>query len=104
MADWFLYIIRCGDGTLYTGITKDIQRRLAEHRGRDGGNKGAKYLRSRGPLKLVYAKKAGTRSQALAMEYRIKRMKKREKEKIISNSRFFPNTYFPPTRSRRSAG
>jgi putative endonuclease len=81
MPDWFLYIIRCGDNTLYTGITMDVQRRLAEHRGI--GGKGAKYLCGRGPLKVVYKIKAGTRSRALTMEYKVKSMEKKEKEKLI---------------------
>jgi len=79
MPCWFLYMIRCGDNTLYTGITTDIKRRIAEHRGKGG----AKYLRGRGPLRLVYKKKAGTRSEALKMEYMVKRMKKKEKEEMI---------------------
>jgi putative endonuclease len=81
MPDWFLYIIRCGDSSLYTGITTDVQRRLAEHRGK--GGKGARYLRGRGPLIVVYKRKAGTRSGALKMEYKVKSMKKKEKEKLI---------------------
>jgi putative endonuclease len=79
MPSWFIYIIRCGDNTLYTGITTDIKRRIAEHRGKGG----AKYFRGRGPLKLVYKKKVGTRSEALKMEYMVKRMKKKEKEETI---------------------
>jgi putative endonuclease len=79
---WFLYIVRCGDGTLYTGITTDVNRRLAEHREKGPGG-GAKYLRGRGPLKVVYTKKAGTRSKALKMEFQIKKMTKGEKEKMI---------------------
>ncbi len=58
-----------------------MRRRIAEHRGK--GNKGAKYLRGKLPLRLVYKKKAGTRSEALKMEYRVKRMKKKEKEEMI---------------------
>jgi putative endonuclease len=57
-----------------------MERRLAEHRGK--GGRGARYLRGRGPLKVVYKKRAGTRSQALKMECRLKRMKKKEKEEM----------------------
>ena len=111
MSDWFLYIVRCNDGTFYTGITTDVKRRLAEHRGKGPGG-GAKYLRGRGPLKLVLKKKAGTRSLALKMEYRVKKMDRREKENLIcGKGRFvFPcsksslNIYSPPIRLRRSAG
>jgi putative endonuclease len=81
MPDWFLYIIRCGDNSLYTGITTDVHRRFAEHRGK--GGKGAKYLRGKGPLKLVFKKKTCTRSQALKMESKVKSIKKKEKEKLI---------------------
>ncbi|MGA2507772.1 MAG: GIY-YIG nuclease family protein [Chitinispirillaceae bacterium] len=80
MQHWFLYMVRCGDNSLYTGITTDIGRRIAEHRGK--GRRGAKYLRGKGPLKLVYKKKVGTKSQALKMECRVKRMKKKEKEEM----------------------
>jgi len=48
MSDWYLYIVRCRDGTLYTGISTDVDRRLAEHR--QGGNAGARYLKGRAPL------------------------------------------------------
>jgi putative endonuclease len=119
MARWFLYILRCGDNSLYTGITTDVKRRLAEHRGKAG--RGARYLRGRGPLVLVYTKKAGTRSQALKMEFKVKKMKKNDKERLIRHQETFltkttsmfqpfssitgvPGTYFPSTRSRRLAG
>ena len=78
---WFLYMVRCGDNSLYTGITTDVGRRIAEHRGR--GKIGAKYLRGKGPLELVYKKKVGTRSEALKMECWVKGMKKNEKEEMI---------------------
>ena len=55
---WYVYILRCGDGTLYTGITDDIPRRLAAHR----AGKGAKYTRGRGPLELVYQEQAPDKS------------------------------------------
>ena len=84
MPSWFLYIIRCCDNSLYTGITTDVKRRIAEHRGK--GGKGAKYPRGKLPLKLVYTKKAGTRSDALKMEYRVKRMKKKEKEEMVKKA------------------
>ena len=58
---WYIYILRCGDGTLYTGITDDVPRRLAAHR----SGKGAKYTRGRGPLELVYQEKVPDKSAAL---------------------------------------
>ena len=79
MAQWYLYMIQCGDGSLYTGITTDVKRRLAAHR----ENRGAKYLRGRGPLALVFEKKIGSRSQALIVERRIKKLPKHQKERLI---------------------
>ncbi len=77
---WYVYILRCGDGTLYTGITDDVPRRLAAHR----SGKGAKYTRGRGPLSLVYTEACPDRSAAARREYAIKRLPKREKEALLS--------------------
>lgn len=77
---WYVYILRCGDGTLYTGVTDDIPRRLATHR----SGKGAKYTRGRGPLELVYQEQVPDRSAALRREYQIKRMPKQEKEALLA--------------------
>ncbi len=81
MLDWHLYLIRCHDGSLYTGITTDVARRFAEHR----ENKGvaAKYLRGRGPLMLVFQKKLGSRSLALGVESKVKKLSKARKEELI---------------------
>ena len=76
---WFVYILRCGDGTLYTGVTDDVPRRLETHR----SGRGAKYTRGRGPLELVYQEQAPDKSAALRREYQIKRLTRREKEKLI---------------------
>ena len=72
---WFVYLIRCGDGSLYCGITDDVQRRLEAHR----MGKGAKYTRGRGPLELVYTEECGTYSEALKREYAIKQLPRLEK-------------------------
>ena len=72
---WYLYMIRCGDGTLYTGITDDVQRRFAMHQ----NGKGVKYTRGRGPLTLVYQIECGSRSEELKAEIRVKALKKQEK-------------------------
>lgn len=77
--EWHLYMIRCRDGNLYTGIATDIERRLAEHR----SGKGAKYLRGRSPLKLAFSEKIGRRSLALKIERSIKRLPKDGKERIV---------------------
>lgn len=77
---WYLYILRCGDGTLYTGITTDVEARLEAHR----SGKGAKYTRGRSPLELVYSEKCGTHSDALKREWAVKAMPKEEKWKLIN--------------------
>jgi putative endonuclease len=81
MRDWYLYVIRCRDGTLYTGISTDIDRRLAEHR--EGGDAGSKYLKGRAPLTLLFQKRLGSRSLALKVENRVKKLSKAKKEKMI---------------------
>ena len=81
MSDWHLYLVRCRDGSLYTGITTDVARRLAEHLG--NGDTGAKYLQGRGPLVLVFQKKLGSRSLALGVESKVKKLSKARKEELI---------------------
>lgn len=76
---WTVYILECGDGTLYTGITDDLDRRLRAH----AEGKGAKYTRGRGPLKLCYREAAADKSAALKRECAIKRLQKREKLELI---------------------
>jgi len=81
-AVWHLYMIRLESGHLYTGITTDVERRLAEHR----AGKGAKYLRGKGRLDLVFRQRVGDHSSALKLELQIKKMAKREKEALIKGS------------------
>ena len=76
---WKLYILRCGDGSLYTGITTDVEKRLEAHR----SGKGAKYTRGRGPLELVYREECGEHSAALKREHEIKQLSRQEKEKLL---------------------
>lgn len=76
---WKLYILRCGDGSLYTGITTDVEKRLQTHR----SGKGAKYTRGRGPLELVYREELADHSAALKREHEIKAMSRQEKEKLV---------------------
>ena len=83
---WYVYILRCGDGTLYTGITDDIPRRLAAHR----AGKGAKYTRGRGPLELVYTEQLPDKSAALRREAAIKRLRRGEKERLIERAKSLP--------------
>ena len=81
MSDWYLYVVRCRDGTLYTGISTDVDRRLAEHSG--GGDAGSKYLKGRAPLKLLFQRRLGSRSLALKVENSVKKLSKAKKEKLI---------------------
>ncbi len=79
---WFLYIIRGKDSSLYTGITTDVARRFLEHQSDNG--KGAKYLQGRSPLALVYQAEIGSQSEALRIEYLVKKTSKNLKEKLVS--------------------
>ncbi len=78
---WLVYILCCGDGTLYTGITVDVEARLAAHR----RGKGARYTRGRGPLQLVYLRRARDYSDALGWEADIKRLSRAAKLDLISS-------------------
>jgi len=78
--NWFLYILRCRDGSLYTGITTDVQARLEAHR----AGKGAKYTRGRAPLELVYSENCGDHSAALKRELAVKSLSKTEKMELIN--------------------
>lgn len=76
---WYLYVLRCGDGTLYTGITTDVEKRLEQHR----SGKGAKYTRGRLPLELVYRETCEDHSAALKREYEIKKLSREEKLALL---------------------
>lgn len=82
-AAWTLYMIRCNDGSLYTGITTDVTRRLTEHRDSAGGGKGAKFLRGKSPLELVYEAAVADRSEASRLEYTVKRLTRAQKEALV---------------------
>ena len=77
MKTWFVYILRCADNTLYTGITTDVARRIAEHNA--GKEPGARYTRGRGPVRLVYAEEAVSRSAAASREAAIKQLDRSRK-------------------------
>jgi len=79
---WHVYLVRCGDRSLYTGIATDVSRRFAEHR--QGAGRGSRYLRGRGPLELAYQQPVGTRSLALKVEQQIKKLSKAGKEALIA--------------------
>ena len=77
---WYLYILECRDGTLYTGISDDVARRISQHE----AGKGAKYTRGRAPLKLVYQEICGSHSDALKREHAIHRLSRQEKLAMIN--------------------
>ena len=81
MKIWYLYVVRCGDGTLYTGITTDLKRRLNEH---NTNNKGAKYTKTRRPISLVYYELYQSRSNAQKAEHKFKKLTRKQKEKKIA--------------------
>ncbi|MDK2800293.1 MAG: putative endonuclease [Clostridiales bacterium] len=77
---YYVYIVECKDGTLYTGWTTNLQRRIHEH----NRGKGAKYTRSRYPVELKYFEKFTTKQEAMKREYAIKRLAKKEKVKLLN--------------------
>ena len=77
---WTLYILRCADGSLYTGITNDVDARIAAHE----AGKGAKYTRGRGPFQMVYTEDFATRSEASSREMHIKRMDRAQKLALLA--------------------
>lgn len=81
--DFHLYIVRCADGTLYTGIARDVERRLRAH---EGGRAGAKYLRGRQPLELVFSAHVGSRAAAQRLESRVKRLSRETKLALVGGS------------------
>ena len=78
-----LYMLRCADGSLYTGIAIDVAQRLEEHR---AGIRGAKYLRGRTPVELVFEFPAGDRGAALRLEHRVKTLSKADKELVVAGT------------------
>jgi len=82
MSEWNVYVLRCGDNSLYTGVTTDVERRVNEHNHDD--KLAASYTRSRRPVKLVYSESYKTRSEALKREITIKKLKKAQKEALIT--------------------
>ena len=81
MEQWHIYLVRCRDGALYTGIATDVARRLREHQGKE--RRGAKYLRGRGPLEIAVQQSVGPRCAALRAEAKVKRFPKARKEEMI---------------------
>ena len=80
MNNWIVYVLRCGDDSLYTGVTTDLRRRVDEH---ESGS-GSKYVRSRLPVSVAYVEMGHDQSSALSREYEIKQMSKTQKEDLVS--------------------
>jgi UV DNA damage endonuclease len=80
---WYLYILKCNDSTLYTGITNDLSRRLVQH----NSGTASRYTRSRLPVSLVYQEPCRGRSSALRKEYRMKQLSRKEKEEYIKEKK-----------------
>ena len=78
---YYVYMLRCGDGSLYSGITTDLDRRLKVH----NSGKGAKYTRSRLPVSLAYFEEAEDRSQASKREFELKKLTREKKEVLVKN-------------------
>ena len=78
---WYVYMLRCRGDTIYTGITDDVERRLAAHR----AGRGAKYTRGRGPLELVFVEQQWDKPAALRREYQIKHLTREEKERLCAD-------------------
>lgn len=81
MKNYYVYILRCEDNSLYTGITTDVERRFSEHLGKNG--KGAKYTKVHKPVKIEKVFSCCGRAEASKLEYKIKRMTKEQKENLI---------------------
>jgi len=84
MTDWYVYIVRCSDNSLYTGITIDVERRMDEHN--NNNRLGAKYTRARRPVTPVYSEQLSSKSEAAKRESAIKQLSKDEKERMIAQA------------------
>ena len=80
---WFVYILRCSDGSLYTGVTTNLSRRVNEH---NNSKKGAKYTRTRQPVQLVWSAECGSRSEAMKKEASIKKLDRPKKLLLVNNN------------------
>src|SRR5690606_8119460 len=95
--EWHVYIVRCSDGTLYTGVTNDVVTRIASH----NAGRGAKYTRPRLPVSLVWSESAGERGDALRRELEIKRLRRVDKHRLIAGAR--PTSKTAARRGRSAA-
>ena len=99
---WLVYLLRCSDGSLYTGITNDLPKRLKAH----ATGKASRYTRSRLPVKLAYSEPQKSKSAALKRELAIKRLRRAEKEKLVAKGGYSASTGRPteiPSKGSRNA-
>ncbi len=92
---WFVYVARCADGSLYTGIARDVDARIAEH---DAG-KGARYTRGRGPLRVLAIRRCGSKGSALRLELAVKRLGRDAKERVVGDPVAFARLAVQTTRA-----
>lgn len=81
---WWVYLLRCGNGSLYTGVTTDVGRRTDEHQ--DSGRRAARFTRAFSPVELLYQCRIGSKRQAFQVEYRIKRLTRRQKVQLVAQN------------------
>ena len=81
--DWWVYLVRCSDRSLYTGVTTDLVRRVDEHNGRQPG--GARYTQARRPVALVWSERCTSRSEAQRREAAVRRLSRRQKDRLIDH-------------------
>ena len=83
---WFVYLARCADDSLYCGITNDVVARVAAH----NAGKGARYTRTRLPIEVLYTRRCRSKGNALKLEYRIKQLKRPDKQRIVAEPALLP--------------
>ncbi len=83
MADWYVYLLRCADGSLYAGVANDLERRVRQHNGEIIG--GARYTRGRRPVELVWSEACADRAAAQVREAEIKKLPRRAKQALVEN-------------------
>lgn len=81
---WYVYLVECADGSFYTGISNNVEKRIVKH----NSSQGAKYTKTRLPVKLIYKEKCGSKSDASKREYELKQLTRSQKEKLISHKVF----------------
>lgn len=83
---WVVYMLECKDGTYYTGITNDLERRITEHNDSSPKSKAARYTRARQPVKIIYSENCENRQEASKREFAIKKLSRGQKEKLVYSS------------------